>query len=622
MTIPHLDPAAPLAHGGLGVHTLEQVAAFGTDWLYVAVPMALIALAGVLLVRLGDRTLAVADTAGPRRSPAERLAAGLTRLTGYPAWAALPALLVPAALVVAGIGFFWDVAWHIAVGRDEFLFSPPHVAIGAGLALMGVAGGGSIAYASHHERPEVGLRRGRLVAPWGSLALAWIGTAGMVGFFVDELWHAAYGLDVTMWSPPHVTMISGAAVAPLALWLVLTEAGPDAGTRRARRLSIGYAASLLLVSMSAWQLEWDLGVPRWQLLLQPVQIAAAAGFALVGVREALGRGAALLTWARFTVARLALLALTDLVWGLGTPRMPLLLPAALAVEAVAHVGRDWSVRRRTAVGGLAVGTVGLAGEWAWSQVAFANPWTTSLLPGLALATLAAVAAALLGAAFGRAATWRVPGIDARLLTACGVALLAVLVALLPRNAPDATLTIRTAPAAVSDTGDARVTVTVQADPVDALDDTELRQVMAWQGGGQVIAHLVPTDDPGTYVTEGPVPVGGTWKTIVRVSREDTMGVAPVALPADEEIGASAIPLVDERTVPLVEDDVLLLREATEGPAWPGVVGYAWVASAMGLLVGLVVTGAVVSDRRRRRSGLSAARGPRSPLPDREPAGRR
>jgi hypothetical protein len=597
------DPVPPLAHGSVGA-TLEQFASFGTDWLYVLVPLALVATAGAGLVRLGG-------AAGG--SLLDRLGAGTTRLTGYPAWAGLPALLVPAALVIAGIGFFWDVAWHISIGRDEFLLSPPHVAIGAPLLLIGVAGLLSIRHATA-AGADVGFRRGRLVAPWGSLALAWVGAAGMVGFFVDELWHAAYGLDVIMWSPPHVTMISAAAVTPLALWLVLTEAGPDAGTRRARRLAIGYAASLLLVSLSAWQLEWDLGVPRWQLLLQPIQVMGAAGFALVGVREALGRGAALLTWARFTVARLALLALTDLVWGLGTPRFPLLLPSALVVEVVAHVGRDWSVRRRTLVAGLGVGTFGLAGEWAWSQVWSANPWTTALLPGIGLATLAAVAAALLGAAFGRVATWRTPGLPARVVAGAGITLLAVLLV------ADATLTITTTPVAGGAT-DGTVTVSVTAEPVDALDDTELRQVTAWQGGGLVVAPLVPSGTPGTFVTDRPVPVGGSWKTIVRVSRKDVMGVAPVALPADPDIDAAAIPLVSERTVALVHDDVLLMREAVEGPAWPGVVGYTWVVGAMGLLAGLVVAGAVTSDRRRRTGVLSAARPPRSRRPDRVPAGR-
>ena len=37
-------------------------------------------------------------------------------------------------LLIAVIGFYWDVAWHIDFGRDtKNLFTPPHVMILVGL---------------------------------------------------------------------------------------------------------------------------------------------------------------------------------------------------------------------------------------------------------------------------------------------------------------------------------------------------------------------------------------------------------------------------------------------------------------------------------------------------------
>ena len=41
-------------------------------------------------------------------------------------------------------------------------------------------------------------------------------SAAMIGFPVDELCHRAYGVDVTMWSPPHLIMILAASFTGLA----------------------------------------------------------------------------------------------------------------------------------------------------------------------------------------------------------------------------------------------------------------------------------------------------------------------------------------------------------------------------------------------------------------------
>ena len=53
--------------------------------------------------------------------------------------------------------------------------------------------------------------------------------------------------------------------------------------------------------------------------------------------------------------------------------------------------------------GVLIGTVGVAAEWAWSQVAMPLPWTAALLPEAPLLALAAaVAGGLLGAHLGGA----------------------------------------------------------------------------------------------------------------------------------------------------------------------------------------------------------------------------
>ena len=69
-----------------------------------------------------------------------RASALAERVTGEPGWAVLPAALASASLIVAGLGLYWDVALHIAQGRDAGpLANPSHYLILAGLFEIGWA---------------------------------------------------------------------------------------------------------------------------------------------------------------------------------------------------------------------------------------------------------------------------------------------------------------------------------------------------------------------------------------------------------------------------------------------------------------------------------------------------
>jgi hypothetical protein len=69
----------------------------------------------------------------------QRIGRGLTRITGIPGWAAIAVGQSLFALLLAGVGFYSDVAWHIALGRDEELFTAPHT--GILLGLVGILSG-------------------------------------------------------------------------------------------------------------------------------------------------------------------------------------------------------------------------------------------------------------------------------------------------------------------------------------------------------------------------------------------------------------------------------------------------------------------------------------------------
>jgi hypothetical protein len=578
----------------------EGFAQFGADWWYVAAIAIVGLLAGAVITSRGH-TLDAGEDGGSREGEGEpsalirlveRFGTGAARLTGLPAWSAAGLLLLLGTLVVAYGGFFWDVAWHIDIGRDEFLFSPPHVHLLVGLSGLGVTGAVSTVLATR-MRADVGWRVRRWTVPLGAAGLLAAGGLAMAGYWIDEAWHAVYGLDVTMWSPPHLTMISSAVFSPLAGWLLLAEAGKGAGNRLVRRHLRPLLAGVVLVALSAWQLEFDLGVPFWQQAFQPILMASAAGFALTMARAIGGPGTALLALGHFLVVRAIGAVATAGMWGLSMPRFPLYLGAAIAVELAFRFTRGREPLPRFLVAGAGVATLGLAEMWAFSQVWAHHPWQTRLLPAMGLAALAAVAAAVLGGAFGRIVDHRPAGFGRVPVLLAFAALLVTVVVPLPRATPDAEVRVETSAA-----GEGFVNVVVTVDPPSAVDRADRWEVFAWQGLGRANEPLVAVGD-GRYVTENPVPVGGTWKTMIRVADGRFLGAVPIALPADPEYDQPPIPLQDVREQPFQFQNELMLREQQEGPAWPSIVGGLLIAGMIAGLLGTVIGGTVALDRRRR-----------------------
>ena len=72
----------------------------------------------------------------PLLQPLSRIPNGLERITGIPGWAAVSIGTALYGLLVAGQGFYSDVAWHIALGRDKSLFTAPHSGILLGLVMI------------------------------------------------------------------------------------------------------------------------------------------------------------------------------------------------------------------------------------------------------------------------------------------------------------------------------------------------------------------------------------------------------------------------------------------------------------------------------------------------------
>lgn len=555
-------------------------AGWGTDWPFVAAPFVFYFFTVFWLLCMGDHE----GETNPIRMFFRRISTAMEDITGYPGWAMAGALSGLLVLAVAALGLYWDVAYHIDFGRDNQLMTPSHTMILLGLGGMVYAAVIAVIFATN-DRTSVGFGFAGMRIPYSAVMLAVLGFGGAAAFPLDELWHQAYGIDVTLWSPTHLQLVAGGGLGPIAVLLMLLEGRSQASPRALGRIIEATAGGAVLVGLSTFQGEFDFGVPQFQALYLPVLFAVVMGFGLVLVRMALGRGGALTSVVAFIVLRISLALLVGGALNHTTPRFPLYLVGAVCVEVVAYVlGTDRTLRFAL-VAGAAAGTIGLAGEMAFVD---ASGWfdvdpTAMFLPALVICLVAATAAAVLGAGLGRA--WRPSGDGSSTpmpLAALAVAGLAVIVALalpLPRNVGKVDGVIRLEPA-----GDL-AKVAVDVTPADAADDATAFGVMSWQGGGRVWAELEKAG-PGKWVTTKAVPITGSWKSMVSLQRSDEVMAAPIYLPADAEIGASAVPALPERSTPFVRNTEILLREAKDGPGWPALLAYSGVALVVAVWIGL------------------------------------
>ena len=546
-----------------------------------------------------------------------RVADGAGRLTGRPGWVALPTLLTTVALLTALFGMLWDISLHIGQGRDEGpLANPAHYFILVGLFLVFAAGMLAVVLPLDEDPGPASVRITRTWrAPVGGLLVAGAGFYALLGFPLDDVWHRLFGQDVRLWGPTHLMLITGAGLSLIGL-LVLDREGraarpelvSSAGTRVHWVLGT-FSVGGMLIGLSVFQAEFDFGVPQFRLVLQPMMIAGAAAFALVTARLLLGRGAAVAAALFFVTVRGVISLIVGPVLGEPTPSLPLYLGSALLIEALAF---STLLRRPMlfgAVAGLLVGSVGTAIEAGWSFVAMPLPWTSDIwVEGLLMAVPVGVGAGLCGGLLALGLQGRLPRpqisrsvLVASLLVLTGAATNGLL-ATVPDNSQ---VTVALTPAGPG-TVDAVVTL------ADDVDNPAWVQITAWQGGGLVVDRLDRTG-PGIYRSTVPLPVTGTWKTLLRVHDGRTLAAAPIFLPADEAIGAVELPAVSA-TRPLAQEIEILQRERDlDVPAWT------YAAASLVVLacsIALVVALAVGVGRVSRRAGPDTP----ADAPQREPVG--
>jgi hypothetical protein len=506
-------------------------------------------------------------------------------LGGQAGWASIPLMVAMISLITALLGMYWDIALHIGVGRDEGpLANPAHYPILFGL--FGVSAAGVLACVlprtTEPGPASIAISR-RWHAPVGGVLLTGAGSYALLGFPLDDIWHRIFGQDVTLWGPTHLMLIGGAGLSLVAMAILYEEGrravSPQLTEHRVREYVLkSCAMGGMLIGLSVFQAEFDFGVPQFRLVLQPLLIALAAALTFTVARLWIGRGGALAAAVFYLVVRGGVSVIVGPGLGELWAAVPLYLVEALCVEVAAV----FLARRPVllgAVSGVLIGTVGFAAEYAWTQVAFELPWAGDMVvEGVLMAVVAGVAGGVCGGLLALGLAGRLPtnalpkALFAGSIVALGVAVTNGLIITTPDD-----LTATMTEVETTDDGEdstAEAVIRFNREPTDG--ELTWVAITAWQGGssGLHIDHLERIDER-TYRTTEPMPVSGTWKTLVRVHDGRTLAAAPLYMPKDAALDEPEVPAVADEPRTVGDEKLILQRELKDD-----VPGWLWLVAGM------------------------------------------
>jgi hypothetical protein len=415
-------------------------------------------------------------------------------------------------------------------------------------------------------------------------------------------------------------MIGGAVTCILGIPLLLAEArqvGAPGTLTTLGRWRDALMLSLCVIPV-AFLMEFDLGVPQYPAAPEFIIAGFLFTWVACAVRNRFGPGGALFAAVVYLGVHAYLWVTISALPDVLTARFLLFVPSAVLVELVAVVispkGRALAF---AAVSGVLVGTLGMLAEWQWSKafMPLPQPIDASALPlMLGVGTIAAIGGGLLS-------LWQVARLDevagqappvprARWTGLVGVGLaLGLMAALAPPSGGSDDITGTVGLSRDCDgTTRCSAKVTVHLEPADAADDAVWFYALSWQGRGPkadaidpptdpeahapgiVRAELVPTGEPGTYVTAHALPMYGNWKTLLRLhTAPTTMLALPLHAPDDPAIsGARGREVLahDGDVVPVVSEKQFLQRETRDDvPTWLSATAYTVViASWLALLL--------------------------------------
>ena len=562
---------------------------------------AMIVTAGLLWIAWAHRTHRIEwfQNAGER----------LRERTGEPGWSSIPTAFVASSLIVALLGFLWDVSLHAGRGRDAGpLANPAHYLILYGLFALFVAGMSAVVYPRDGEKPGIASVRitRQWYAPVSGIFIAACGLYALIGFPLDDVWHRLFGQDVTLWGPTHLMLIGGAGLSTAGIILLHREAEfseewgqrvPSQGSEIFHKIALASAFGGLLIGLSVFQAEFDFGIAQFRMVLEPMMIAAAGAVALVAARLYGGVGVALYTAFFFVIMRgIVSFVVTD-VFGEAHHVFPLYLGSAVLIELLAFTRLRDKPLAFGAVGGLLIGTVGSVIEKGWNDLVFQFPWPQDIwLESLAMTVPVAIGTGLCGALFALGLRGELPARNVARVIVVGTILVigaAVANGLYATVPKDASASITTTQ--VGTKAEPEIMAKVSVQPADLIDENPTWvQLTAWQGGTDdrkgVVTHRMKRTGENTWESTQPVPVGGNWKTLLRVQDGRMLTAVPIYMPADAPLNVKEVPAEPKFTRDFVPEIEILQRERDfDSPAWMwGVANMIVLLCSLAILTGISV----------------------------------
>ena len=285
------------------------------------------------------------------------------------------------AVVSVVIGGYWDISWHMSIGRDTF-WTPAHMLIQLCGILAGFTSGYLILSCTLGRNPELAsasVSVWRFRGPLGAFIAAWGGATMLTSAPFDNWWHNAYGLDVKIFSPPHVVLDGGVlAIQFGALVLIASTRNRASGSVRRK---LDWLLLLLggMITVLALTVVWE---STYRVLMHTAQCYRAVAIVIPVIFMAFARISEN-RWARTIVAAVYTAYAVVMLWIFplfpATPKLgpvyqrithmvpmefPLLVIApALLLDLLEPRTAGWSKWRKVAIFGVIFLGAFLAVQW-------------------------------------------------------------------------------------------------------------------------------------------------------------------------------------------------------------------------------------------------------------------
>ncbi len=157
------------------------------------------------------------------------------------------------AVISSVIGGAWDISWHESIGRDTF-WTTPHILIQLCGIISGISCGYLILSTTFQKNSPLraySISMWGFRGPMGAFLCAWGGVTMITSAPFDNWWHAAYGLDVKILSPPHVLLALGmTGIRFGTVVMIISEMNRAQGEYRARLERLFFFSFTFLFGMT------------------------------------------------------------------------------------------------------------------------------------------------------------------------------------------------------------------------------------------------------------------------------------------------------------------------------------------------------------------------------------